>query len=91
MSLTLNKDKSKIIFLSDGSLENLDYIKIQFTEMAKERVLRPLRMICIMFIICITAYCWAIRPYQIGELKKMGSPVDPKLVLVRSWNYFGFF
>ncbi|CAH0381027.1 unnamed protein product [Bemisia tabaci] len=69
--------------IDDGPhIRKSGYLRKQFKEMASRKVLLPLRMVCIVFVISAFAGYSGIKPYLIGELKKLDIPIDSKLVLI---------
>ncbi|CAH0381017.1 unnamed protein product [Bemisia tabaci] len=68
----------------DKPRTKIAFLKMQLTEMTRRKVLLPFRQICIVFFICSLAYFCAIRPYLIGELQKLDTPIDAKLILIYS-------
>nr|XP_018910589.1 PREDICTED: facilitated trehalose transporter Tret1-like [Bemisia tabaci] len=76
----------------DGPLVRKDgFLTQQFKELMNKKTFRPLRMVFTLFIICFFGYVGGIRPYFINELKKLESPIDPKLFLTMGtgWLFLG--
>nr|XP_018913232.1 PREDICTED: facilitated trehalose transporter Tret1-like isoform X2 [Bemisia tabaci] len=70
--------------VGDGLIKKDSYLKTQFKEMTSKRVLLPLRLILIVFVFREITTFSAIRPYLIGELNKLHTPINAKLVLILS-------
>lgn len=71
-----------LILFPDGLIKKDSYLKTQFKEMTSKRVLLPLRLILIVFVFREITTFSAIRPYLIGELNKLHTPINAKLILV---------
>ncbi|CAH0391364.1 unnamed protein product [Bemisia tabaci] len=80
-SLRKNKSAQSV---GDGLIKEGGYLKTQFKEMTSRKVLLPLRLILIVFVFREITTFSAIRPYLIGELHKLRTPINAKLVLIIS-------
>ncbi|CAH0381577.1 unnamed protein product [Bemisia tabaci] len=68
--------------------EKESYLEAKFRELTDKKLLRPLRMVFIVFVFCYASSLIAMRPYMVGVFNEFGFPMDSKLILILTSAFF---